>query len=533
MDIEIVQDISAKAPQARVAARPGFAGAADAFAAKLLSLAGPDADQMPGAPLCRSVGAAPDHAGDQPDRREPPADSDPVPDQGTMMTGPDVATAQQNLPILVSVADHATTGDVDPDPCTQVPESATDPRRRDAATLALAMPADRQPGNVGAECRLAAPAPDRPTHAPQRSSAVGDGSGSGNREPTAPEGQADAAAKSHVVQDNGRAALPEIGSPRSESHRRPAQSGDQVLTGPLPPANAAAEMVARQGAGAPATQGTSDGTEPSDRQTWTVAQSGRHDSAAVSPEASGSDALLPLVTDIGGQTVHERGSPTSQKDSHHGETFAGSKAASEKPMPKVTETGGDAATGNAEIPARLPQGSSARAQNDPAKALTNPLAEGAVPPPLPHVSVEPDRATVAANAAHRPLPPGIAHQLAVNISHRPGREVEITLSPEELGKVRMTVSAAEGTLTLTLTAARADTLDLLRRHIDQLAQDFRDLGFDRLNFSFFQDRDDRAPEAEIRDTPADADPAHRSLPAPDHVRPTQQATLSGGLDIRL
>ena len=38
--------------------------------------------------------------------------------------------------------------------------------------------------------------------------------------------------------------------------------------------------------------------------------------------------------------------------------------------------------------------------------------------------------------------------------------------------------------TLTLTAERPETLDLMRRHIDQLAQDFRDLGYRNLAFSF-------------------------------------------------
>ncbi len=56
--------------------------------------------------------------------------------------------------------------------------------------------------------------------------------------------------------------------------------------------------------------------------------------------------------------------------------------------------------------------------------------------------------------------------------------VELSLSPEELGKVKMTLSATDGVMMLVVTAERHDTLDLLRRNIDQLAQDFRDLGYD-------------------------------------------------------
>ena len=134
---------------------------------------------------------------------------------------------------------------------------------------------------------------------------------------------------------------------------------------------------------------------------------------------------------------------------------------------------------------------------------------------------------------HRSLPAGLVHQLAVNISHRPGQSVEVTLTPEELGKVRMSLSAQDGVLTLALTAERSDTLDMLRRHIDQLAQDFRDLGFDRLNFSFTSDQQRNRDGS--RGPPLDASPESASPmaatgePSP---RPHQPARLDG-LDIRL
>lgn len=47
--------------------------------------------------------------------------------------------------------------------------------------------------------------------------------------------------------------------------------------------------------------------------------------------------------------------------------------------------------------------------------------------------------------------------------HRP---VEITLSPQELGRVRMSVHNDEGKITVNIIAERADTLDLMRRNID-------------------------------------------------------------------
>ena len=41
----------------------------------------------------------------------------------------------------------------------------------------------------------------------------------------------------------------------------------------------------------------------------------------------------------------------------------------------------------------------------------------------------------------------------------------------------MTLATHDGTLTLAIHTDRPETIDLMRRHIDQLAQDFRDLGF--------------------------------------------------------
>lgn len=71
--------------------------------------------------------------------------------------------------------------------------------------------------------------------------------------------------------------------------------------------------------------------------------------------------------------------------------------------------------------------------------------------------------------------------------------VEIALSPEELGHVRLTIHSDDGTTaTVRLSADRHETLDLMRRHIDLLAQDMRDLGYRELSFSF-QDRPQRSP----------------------------------------
>ncbi|MCX7565797.1 flagellar hook-length control protein FliK [Sulfitobacter sp. F26169L] len=82
------------------------------------------------------------------------------------------------------------------------------------------------------------------------------------------------------------------------------------------------------------------------------------------------------------------------------------------------------------------------------------------------------------------LPPHVARQMIevmVQAVHRP---VEIALSPQELGRVRMSIITDDGAITVNIIAERADTIDLMRRHIDQLGQTFRNMGYEQINFAF-------------------------------------------------
>lgn len=132
------------------------------------------------------------------------------------------------------------------------------------------------------------------------------------------------------------------------------------------------------------------------------------------------------------------------------------------------------------------------------------------------------------------LPAGFGHRLAEVVATFPDRAIELTLSPEELGRVRMTLATHDGTLTLSVQADRQKTIDLMRRHIDQLAQDFRDLGFTDLNFTFGSGNaapggGEERPTGDPATNPAPATPA-RTPAAPGgnlHGRP------GGGLDLRL
>lgn len=170
-----------------------------------------------------------------------------------------------------------------------------------------------------------------------------------------------------------------------------------------------------------------------------------------------------------------------------------------------------------------------------AEALTaDPLAPGSDPRAAAEARAAPGHIT---RALHQ-LPDGFTLRLAPHLPQRGGRAVEITLTPEELGKVRMQVALSGDALTLTIAAHRPETLDLLRSHIDQLAREFRDLGFDRLEFGFARDQGQEnlagqggGPGTRQGDPP-EAVAAPPPLSAPG--RPARDLAVAGaGLDLRL
>lgn len=149
---------------------------------------------------------------------------------------------------------------------------------------------------------------------------------------------------------------------------------------------------------------------------------------------------------------------------------------------------------------------------------------------------------IASFAAPRPqastLPPDLSHQLAPVFDAQPGQPVELTLSPEELGKVRLTFSTDNDSMRLIVHAERPETLDLMRRHIDQLGKDFREMGYASVSFSFQGGAQDQQPHSwpdAKPDAQVDAPSTElRSLtdlaPRPTQARPL---TAEGGLDLRL
>ncbi len=81
--------------------------------------------------------------------------------------------------------------------------------------------------------------------------------------------------------------------------------------------------------------------------------------------------------------------------------------------------------------------------------------------------------------------PSLAHNTsqqiatgAAQLSAAPGGAVDIALDPPELGRVRLSLVEVAGTMTLSITAERPETADLMRRNLALLADAFARQGLD-------------------------------------------------------
>ena len=132
------------------------------------------------------------------------------------------------------------------------------------------------------------------------------------------------------------------------------------------------------------------------------------------------------------------------------------------------------------------------------------------------------------------VPPQIAAQLIDVARSLPDGPVELSLNPEELGRVRMTLTPGDGTIMVSLAAERGETADLLRRHAEMLAQEFRELGYREVTFDFSGNRDWSHAKDHSPDTPHElaSDPVAPTPQQPDvEARPGPGTT--SGMDLRL
>lgn len=117
----------------------------------------------------------------------------------------------------------------------------------------------------------------------------------------------------------------------------------------------------------------------------------------------------------------------------------------------------------------------------PADLPSDPAAEGAVPRPMA------DHVPMRAEGAGTPTPhPPAVLQVAEVALHAGEGTTELALSPEELGPVRIGLAGEGDSVTLTITAERPETLDLLRRNAAQLVAEMRSAGYLSVDLNFGQ-----------------------------------------------
>ena len=142
-------------------------------------------------------------------------------------------------------------------------------------------------------------------------------------------------------------------------------------------------------------------------------------------------------------------------------------------------------------------------------------------------------AAPASGTAGQEIPRQIAVQIARAVESGAGGArgtVELSLSPEELGRVRLRLHPSEAGLSVTITADRPETLELMRRNIELLAREFQDIGYEDAQFDFAAGG--QGPDREDAADCGAAAPA-ATTPAPDTALPAAKLVLGDRLDIRL
>ncbi|MCT8331714.1 flagellar hook-length control protein FliK [Albidovulum sediminis] len=132
----------------------------------------------------------------------------------------------------------------------------------------------------------------------------------------------------------------------------------------------------------------------------------------------------------------------------------------------------------------------------------------------------------------RATAPHIAEQLAAAVALRPDG-AEVSLRPDELGHVRISIDRSAGETTVTLMADRPETLDLLRRHVDLLASELRGAGVHNCNFQFGHGHGAAAHSPPASFGQAEGGEAIGPAEPPSLSSGPAPSVRGGGLDLRL
>lgn len=195
-----------------------------------------------------------------------------------------------------------------------------------------------------------------------------------------------------------------------------------------------------------------------------------------------------------------------------------------------------------------PTGAGTMSLQDPAETdrLLRPTTDpNEVPDPLLSPGTAPPGHAAQGTAAMHTNPShmarGVAWQIASAVQNNGERSFDILLNPADLGKVRISLTPGESGMTVHIQADRPDTLDLLRRHIGILGQDFRDLGYENTSFSFGGDGRNARPDSQAGEMAGKrtGNPPDVDLSVAAHIAGSPDTSMrsapvaSGRMDIRL
>lgn len=128
----------------------------------------------------------------------------------------------------------------------------------------------------------------------------------------------------------------------------------------------------------------------------------------------------------------------------------------------------------------------------------------------------------------------LSAELRQAVTEQPDGTVEVTLSPDDFGHAKVSLRQEDGGISVSVQTDRQDTIDVMRRHVDSLVRDMRELGFADVTFTF-NDRSGSAQQQGVQT--AEADAAGEEYP-PDASTPVNSEALPrkdgrGALDLRM
>lgn len=139
-------------------------------------------------------------------------------------------------------------------------------------------------------------------------------------------------------------------------------------------------------------------------------------------------------------------------------------------------------------------------------------------------------------ATSRHIPASPVHQVVETLAalppDTPGR-IELTLTPDNLGKLHFDMRTEAGGLSIVLSAERPDTLDLMRRHLPELMAELKQAGVQTGSFSFSSWNGGQRPPPPLQDIDNGRLTAISATALPPLARraPPPSGT-AGGLDMR-